>query len=929
MCVLVCVCVCVCVKMKPEVHSRILNGFVFTPAATSRTSRQGSSMTGGDFNVGFSPTSPRVSLPLPPVPRSSTAESMDRYDVTNDFGSGVNIARPSSAFTSLSGGSPTFPLPASPCGGGLGPQSQHIDAEDWQRRPRRHQFHPCPQMEEQKRQLDLLQQQQGGEPSPTQTVVNARDRPRASSVPLVHRPNCLSWQGQTISPSATDVGLAVPLDDRPKCPSWQRQATSPSATDVGLAGRGDGRSRSTLQPRSNSHDAAFRVRLGAMSDDDQQVLMKYMSVARQPSPARSLQRPRTVVTLADVERVPTPSQRLAQSQIFMQSRMSRAEDADARSPNILFENPPSFCSSAASLCEATHDPSTLYLHAIAGESDLYLPVLPDPQHLPPTLPSGAGSPHGGIVPVAASLPPGQGAVSVAFTSGTLSTPATRKPSLVTSPMTPMTSVCGSSTSESSGAVFMSPDREHPPSGYSTPARLHPSDTGRVGAGVQDVATCSARQRSALSGEPLGAVGTVSSDVTPPVHSLEQNRMFSSDRPEQLIFSPNNNGSRNSSASEETPAEPSAPNASGFPAVVMSDSTGALYLLPHYLVPLQPHLQPAPSHAHIASGPVYPTSRPAYRVLSPSYRASSPAYPTPEPAYPTSNPTSSPTYPTPSPACPTSSPAYLTSSPTSPPARHGVTSSGQQTRSTCDTDDNHQDTLAAGSAALSSPVHCAPCTSSAGDTKRSAQDSDLTGLGDVRRSNQPTLRVETRTPRMGVDSLSSPRKPAGNAFASQETVTDGNVSGSASTGAAARGLASGAAVTFTGGSARGLASGAAAVTFTGGSARGLASGAAMTRTSSSARNTSPKASASRCPETPSDSAPTSENPESGVSAPSDPLSRAESTPFIHGYQLLPAPAPCRATVPPADTCPSNHTSGDSGNGEDLNTEVENDTVTVMV
>ena len=818
--------------------------------------------------MGYSPTSPRVSLPLPPVPRSNTAESMDRYDVTNDFGSGVNIARPSSAFTSLSGGSPAFPLPASPGGDGQGPQSQHIDGEDWQRRPRRHQFHPSPQMEEQKRQLDLLQQQQGGEPSPTQTVVNARERPRASSVPLVHRPNCLPWQGQTMSPSATDVGLAVPLDDRPNCLPWQGQATSPSATDVGQAGKGDGRSRPTLRPRSNSHDAAFRARLGAMSDDDQQVLMKYASAARQPSPARSPQRPRTVVTLADVERVPTPSQRLAQPQIFMQSRMSRTEDADARSPNILFENPPSFCSSAASLCEATHDQSTLYLHAIASESDLYLHVLPEPQRLPPTLLSGAGSPHGSIVPLAATLPPGQEAVFVAFTSGTLSTPTTRKPSLVTSPMTPMTSVCGSSTSESSGAVFISPDREHPPSGY--------------GAGVKDVATRSARQRSALSGQPLGAVETVSSDVTPPVQSSEQNRVFSTDRPEQLIFSPNKNGSRNSSVSEQSPAEPSAPNASDFPAVVVSDSTGALYLLPHYLVPLQPHLQPAPSHAHIASGPVYPTSRPAYRVLSPTYRASSPACPTPEPAYPTS-----------SPACPTSSPAYLTSSPTSPPARQGVMSSGQQTRPTCDTDDNHHDdTLAVGSAPLSSPVHCTPCTSSAGDTKRSAQDSDLTGLGDVRQSKQPILRVEARTPRMGVDSLSSPRKPAGNAFASQETVTDGNVSGSASTGAAAR---------------------------------GLASGALMTLTSSSVK----KASASHCSETPSDSALTSENSESGVSASSDPLSRAESTPFIHGYQLLPAPAPCRATMPPADTCPSNHTSGDSGNGEDLNTEAENDTVTVMV
>ena len=864
--------------MKPEVHSPILNGFVFSPGATSRTSQQGSSMTGGDFNMGYSPTSPRVSLQLPPVPRSSTAESMDRYDVTNDFGSGMNIARPSSALTSLSGGSPAFPLPASPGGGGQGPQSQHIDGEDWQRRPRRHQFHPCPQMEEQKRQLDLLQQQQGGEPSPTQTVVNASDRPRASSVPLVHRPNCLPLQGQTISPSATDVGLA---------------------------GRGDGRSRPTLRPRSNSHDAAFRARLGAMSDDDQQVLMKYVSAARQPSPARSPPRPRTVVTLADVERVPTPSQRLAQPQILMQSRMSRTENADAPSPNILFENPPSFCSSAASLCEATHDPSALYLHAIASESDLYLHVLPESQHLPPTLLSGAGSPHGSIVPLAATLPPGQEAVSVAFTSGTLSTPTTRKPSLVTSPMTPMTSVCGSSTSESSGAVFISPDREHPPSGY--------------GAGVKDVATCSARQRSALSGEPLGAVGTVSSDVTPPVQSSEQNRVFSIDRPEQLIFSPNKNGSRNSSVSEQSPAEPSAPNASGFPAVVVSDSTGALYLLPRYLVPLQPHLQPAypaPSHAHIASGPVYPTSRPAYRVLSPTYRASSPACPTPEPAYPTSDPTcptSSPTCPTSSPVCPTSSPAYLTSSPTSPPARQGVTSSGQQTRPNCDTDDNHHDdTLAVGSAPLSSPVHCTPCTSSAGDTKRSAQDSDLTGLGDVRQSKQPTLRAETRTPRMGVDSLSSPRKPAGNAFASQETVTDGNVSGSASTGAAARGLASG-----------------AVMTFTDGSARGLASGAVVTLTSSSARNTSPKASASHCSETPSDSALTSENSESGVSASSDPSSRAESTAFIHGYQLLPAPAPCRATVPPADTCPSNHTSGDSGNGEDLNTEAENDTATVMV
>lgn len=781
-------------------------------------------MEGGEFNMGFSPTSPRASIPLPDVPGLNLAESSHRYDVPNDLNSRVSVTTFSAASSSVRTTSPSLTFPGREGVGEQRAQTYHDEGEGWQRGPSRHQFHFSPQLEEQRRQLELLQREHGSPPSPQRIATNANDRPRARSVPRIDRPNTLSLQGQT--------------------------RETPRGSGQGTLGGRDAGSRPTVRPRSNSHDAAFRVRLGALSDDDQRLLMTYLSAARQQSPLRSPERRRTVVTAADVERAPTPSQRRLYSPVFPRSRMPQTDDASAPSPNIIFENPPSFCSFTASVDTAlSRDPSLLYLHPISSEADMYLQLLPDAQeHSPPTL-SEAGSPHGQVILLPANLAPCQEVVSMASTQGTFTTSSAGLRNPVTSPMTPMASVRGSTTSDSSGAVFVSPDQEYSPPRYSVSATsAHSPYSKRAGTGVTDEAACSGPQFSPLSGQQANAVRVEGSNVKPSGRPLEQNRVLSSDRLQQLIVRHNNDTRRKSSPSEETVVEPRAPNASGFPGVVMRDSAGVLYFLPHFAAPLQSRLQPAHA-APAASGPVYPAP------------------------------------------CPVS--------PASPPTRPGAGSSGQRTLSARDTAGSHPDTSSpAGEAPGSSLVPRAACTSQAGDTRRPAHFSDRAGLDAVRSSREQTLAGETRTARMGVDSLSSSRKPAENAIASK---ADENAERKLSNSTAADGEGC-----------------------------GPASAAETTFTGSSARDGSPKTSTGDCPKTPSGSGPRTENSE-GVSAPPAPLIGVESLPYIQGYQLVPAPAPCRAAIA-ADTSSctaSNHTSGDSGNGEDLTTEAENDVVTVTL
>ncbi|XP_076469617.1 uncharacterized protein LOC143299956 [Babylonia areolata] len=529
-------------------------------------------MSEGEVNLGFSPTSPRTSLPLPPVPRSSSEVTTHQYNSPTDMDSRVSLSSGGSschmgAATGVYHGTPVY---------------DSSDDEGVQRVPSRHQSRALSQHQDLRRRIqdpghqwDLQEHHRfPSSPSP-HDARSGRERPRARSVP---HPDRQFFQSQSL------------------------HHQFPLSIDTDVMDMQEGRHVSP-RPRSHSHDAAFRSRLGALSVEDQQILLKYQKMAHEQihgphttqgsvkPPHKQMYTPpsqqgsvRTPVTAWDGSRA------LEERPIFylqhQQSNPPEAAAGDIMSPNIVFENPPPFCSSSrTSLNRRPEDnPSLLYLHAKPSESDMYLQLIAEPEPSDPSPPLNSSSPSLSTNTSSFSLPekaPGSNSPARSARPPATGTPPTAaaNPSAITatSPQSPQSamsplvlSVCGS---EGSGAVFVSPDQDLPPFRYFVPKIISPM-TGAMSPHT----------------DPGSAPGQPHSTAVDP----KQNRTaaYLSSPSQQNLLNPHplqqggdqNNLSPSSPASYHPTPQSSPQNASVCPGVFVRDRAGAVFWLPGVVVP---------------------------------------------------------------------------------------------------------------------------------------------------------------------------------------------------------------------------------------------------------------------------------------------------------------------------------------------------------
>ncbi|XP_070192200.1 uncharacterized protein [Littorina saxatilis] len=535
------------------------------PVSWRSSQLPGLSMPDSQINMGFSP---RTSLPLPPLPRSNTNDTQDGYNVPDDYStSRLSISSGTSSTRRISPrprSSSQLGFPEMHGGSEGGSQYNYSSDEGGMRHPSSHQFHPNPQhqevLQEQRRQEDVLHQR-GAVLFPHNRTEAMDSRPRAGSMPQVDRPKSLQFRGRAGHPDAH--------------------------------GGGDEEGPHEMRARSHSADAAFRSRLGALSEDDQQLLMKHLLSPRQQSqvhyfPGQPEQR-QTFLTSANVERVPAPYQRRQLTLSPIQSQTSIYDESEPQTPRIVFQNPPPLCTSRSSLFSMPGDDnaSLLYLHPILSDESEYLQVLPEPHHPSSAPQSASDSPRENRVVRPSSLPNSlaQQANPRSLPPGTYALSpmvlANPRVSSVTSPM----SVFGSPASEGSESVFISPGQEYQPK--SAPVRTD---------GNKGVAAIPETQQTpeTASGQIMSAPGTVRNTNLVSPASPQPNRVLSPEGLRRLIAK-HNRSPNTSSGSEGTPQ--TSPQS---PGVVVRDSSGALFLVPHYPVPLQ---QGAES-AQPASSPVF-------------------------------------------------------------------------------------------------------------------------------------------------------------------------------------------------------------------------------------------------------------------------------------------------------------------------------------